>query len=343
MADASKPKVSHSHGSKQKRAHSPDPLEGSSSSHGHSKKTRDRDPPNPHPLAPSSSKPSKDEERHHKAMERAFQKAKAGSGGEVNLLAVSSSAAPAPPTQVLLPVEPSHTEDVPSLSPDVSLQGETIAPDAASVFPLAVPTDSPRPSSDQTSQDTRGRSPEPPLTQPQPRSEHLPEITPALATLISDSIRQGIAQGLQQKASSSNISDYLSRHTHAVRSQPLAESSQHQDRAISPSKDSQASILSEEQAIIDQDLSDDEGLGPDQPAFVGLFHPQMFRSLLFKAQNITSLGASAPKAQDPSLVSDPASSLFEEPSIQTEVIPAPKVIFGRGTEAVEFPKFQSGA
>lgn len=40
----------------------------------------------------------------------------------------------------------------------------------------------------------------------------------------------------------------------------------------------------------DIDLSDDEGLMPDQPAFVGLFRPQLFRSLLHKAKITTRQG-----------------------------------------------------
>lgn len=40
----------------------------------------------------------------------------------------------------------------------------------------------------------------------------------------------------------------------------------------------------------DTDLSDDEGLMPDQPAFVGLFRPHIFRSLLHKAKPTTRQG-----------------------------------------------------
>lgn len=41
-------------------------------------------------------------------------------------------------------------------------------------------------------------------------------------------------------------------------------------------------------------FSDNEGLGPDQPAFSGLFRLQVFKSLLFKAQNTTRLGCTPP-------------------------------------------------
>lgn len=149
------------------------------------------------------------------------------------------------------------------------------------------------------------------------------EIPPALANLISESIRQGIAQGLQQRASS-EVSGYVSRHSQSLRSQPIEGAGNGRSRAATPSNVSQGS-LSEEDVILDQNLSEDEGLEPDQPSFVGLFRPQIFRSLLFKAQTTMRLGGVPSRSEANRVTIDPTSSLFEEPSIQAEVVPAPKL------------------
>lgn len=41
------------------------------------------------------------------------------------------------------------------------------------------------------------------------------------------------------------------------------------------SKDS----VSEEEGLIDQELSEDDGIGPEQPSFKGLFRPHLFKAL----------------------------------------------------------------
>lgn len=50
-----------------------------------------------------------------------------------------------------------------------------------------------------------------------------------------------------------------------------------------PSRQSQSSLL-EEEVQKDLDLSEDEGLTPDHPAFAGLFRPTLFKSLLFSKE-----------------------------------------------------------
>lgn len=77
--------------------------------------------------------------------------------------------------------------------------------------------------------------------------------------------------------------------------------------------------------IWDLALSDDEGLVPNQPAFIGLFSPQVFRSLLFKALSVTRLGGTPPPGEVPSTSTIPASSLFAEPEVEPEMVPAPKL------------------
>lgn len=77
----------------------------------------------------------------------------------------------------------------------------------------------------------------------------------------------------------------------------------------------------------------DEGLLPELPAFMGLFPPNIFKSLLFKATNVAHLT---------SLASEPVSTtsrgaadmLFSEPDRVADTIPAPclfvDVVNGRG-------------
>lgn len=122
----------------------------------------------------------------------------------------------------------------------------------------------------------------------------------------------------------SEVSSQHSHHGHSSRACPQEVLGEGQANPSSPSNVSQGS-LSDENVILDQDLSEDEGLEPDQPSFIGLFRPHMFRSLLFKAQTTTRLGTAPSSSGVPSSSRDPASSLFEEPSVQSEVVPAPKL------------------
>lgn len=104
-----------------------------------------------------------------------------------------------------------------------------------------------------------------------------------MAILISEAISQGISQGLQQRASS-EVSEYISRHSQSQRSHLIEGSTGDRRIAVSPASASQASLSEEET----QDLSDDEGLEPNQPSFVGLFKPQVF--LLIQGKTTTRLG-----------------------------------------------------
>lgn len=77
--------------------------------------------------------------------------------------------------------------------------------------------------------------------------------------------------------------------------------------------------------IRDQDLSDDEDLSPDLPSFMGLFKPQIFRSLLHKAKTTTSLGLAQKSSKPNPGVVAPSVPLFEEPIFEAEEIPGPKL------------------
>lgn len=150
-----------------------------------------------------------------------------------------------------------------------------------------------------------------------------PQISTAMATSITEAIKQGTAQGLQQRASS-EVSDYISRLSQSQGSHQFEDSTGERRLAYSPGSASQASLPGEETPH-DLELSDDEGLEPDQPSFVGLFRPQVFRSLLFKAQTTTRLGCPLPLAEPVYTAVDPSTSLFVEPTVQRDTVPALKL------------------
>lgn len=51
----------------------------------------------------------------------------------------------------------------------------------------------------------------------------------------------------------------------------------------------------------------------------------MFRSLLFKAQNTTRLGVPSTRPDPVSALADPSASVFQQPTVCSESIPAPKL------------------
>lgn len=119
--------------------------------------------------------------------------------------------------------------------------------------------------------------------------------TPALANMqaiIAEAIRQGIAADLQQSRRSSVASGFCLDPGHDLPPHlqgafpPLPEQSYH-----APSQGSQSPPDPQEEGQRELDLSDDEGLAPDQPAFTGLFQPSLFKPLLFKAKNSAQPGA----------------------------------------------------
>lgn len=72
------------------------------------------------------------------------------------------------------------------------------------------------------------------------------------------------------------------------------------------------------------DLSEDEGLILDPPAFTGLFPPALFKSLLHKARTTTHLGVQATSLETPLGPQGPSQGLFAQPTAKQE-IPTPKL------------------
>lgn len=91
-----------------------------------------------------------------------------------------------------------------------------------------------------------------------------------------------------------------------------------------PASPSQASLLGEE-AHRDLEQLDDEGLMANQPAFVGLFQPSLFRSLLLKAKKAANMGASETAQEAAPGLGDLEDSLFSEPAVEREVVPSPRL------------------
>uniref|UniRef100_A0A2D4P8T7 Uncharacterized protein n=1 Tax=Micrurus surinamensis TaxID=129470 RepID=A0A2D4P8T7_MICSU len=71
-------------------------------------------------------------------------------------------------------------------------------------------------------------------------------------------------------------------------------------------------------------MSDDEDLAPDQPVFTGLFKPQLFRSLLYKAKNTACLSKPppAPTSEQPEAADD---LIFTQPVSEVETVPVPQM------------------
>ncbi|XP_060547127.1 uncharacterized protein LOC132711664 [Pantherophis guttatus] len=237
-------------------------------------------------------------------MERASKKAQADKNKALGPPQAPPLSVMAPPTEIQAArSQPSHT---PSLSPDRSLQGDTNLADASTVFLVSTAESS--------------------IIQAETQDVALTALVQSgseIASLISMAIRQGIAEGLHQRAPS-EASEMQSHQSHSHRHQESRDTVIHQESHDSPQSKSQDS-LSEGEIISDQDLSEDEGLEPDQPAFVDLFNSQMFRSLLFKAQITTRMRLPSSSSGSSSLSSDPTTSVFLEPTVRTEVVPAPKL------------------
>lgn len=167
-----------------------------------------------------------------------------------------------------------------------------------------------------TSQDT---SPAP-APQAPPVQEASLQIPEALEVILARAISQSLAQCLQHGGISA---EGAASPQYSQRPRDMEDHFSDQNLAGSPTSADQES-LSEADEVPEAALSDDEGLLPDQSPFIGLFRPQMFGSLLFKAIVTTQLGE-VPSSSTAHSSLDPASALFAEPTIDPETIPAPKL------------------
>lgn len=79
----------------------------------------------------------------------------------------------------------------------------------------------------------------------------------------------------------------------------------------------------------------------DQPSFVGLFRPQLFKSLLHKTKTTTWLGSIHTTPYPATGATDPADSLFAETAIEAEEVPHSQTVSGRCAETVELSQVRT--
>lgn len=120
-------------------------------------------------------------------------------------------------------------------------------------------------------------------------------ISPDLANYMQEAIQRGINLELQHRTSSW-VSDSANSQIDVEGSHLSADQGPAEARAPSIGSSGQDSLMGEE--LRDQDMSEDEDLSPYQPSFVGLFKPQLFRSLLHKTKT-THLGLACPTPTNP--------------------------------------------
>lgn len=244
MADAMWSKSKASSSSSGRQCHSSDPLEGTSSQAPAAKKKK---------TAPSVSlaTSSKEDQRKHKAIEKAFLKAQSQVHNTV-----SQPRAWAPSiSQCTAPAGDCHS--IRELSPNrPASEGPAHPPGTEPLF-QALPT----PEALQAAPAALG------LPTPQPQEVSL--LPEALELITARAIKQGLSQCRQQGSFLHESPDS----PQSLQSHQAEESLSEHEVADSPDSADHASIA-EADDIRESVLSDDEGLVLDQPPFIGLFRPQ---------------------------------------------------------------------
>ncbi|XP_026573034.1 uncharacterized protein LOC113447208, partial [Pseudonaja textilis] len=184
------------------------------------------------------------------------------------------------------------------------------------------------------------------LHQEEPATVEIPE---QMRAWMERAIRQGITEGLQQmsrpgllqmapehellSARSSPRPDPPHGQVPSQRGSPLPEGELEEEiEVLDQSREEEefewgSTLHGEPLSEIDPmegEMSEDEGLTPDQSTFVGLFKPHMFKSILLKAKNTSGLSVQSPSAL-PSPAEGPEDAIFRQPMVEEEVIPAPPI------------------
>ncbi|XP_060541940.1 uncharacterized protein LOC132710243 [Pantherophis guttatus] len=311
MADASHHPRPASTSSQARHRHASDPGEGSSA-----KQPRKGKVPAKGSSATAAPKQSKEELRHHKALEKAVLRAQQWPSAILPVQAAILSPSDSATAPQISEAHPGR-----ELFPDRPSSRGPTSSEAEQVF-QTIPDSSDPPGPSHSVASVPGpsglvASPAATHTLPAGTSQADPQAT--LEAIIARAIQQGLAQGLQQGLFQPPPPPPVS---HAQPRQ--AQSALSADHQYSPEPSNQGSLSDEEESR-ELSLSDDEGLTLDQPAFIGLFRPQLFRSLLYKALAVTRLGSSSTAGTTLPEGADPASSLFAEPAVEPELIPAPKL------------------
>ncbi|XP_034296649.1 uncharacterized protein LOC117679126 [Pantherophis guttatus] len=316
--------------------HPPQQEEFSSSDPVPAKRSRKTHHTSKGPKPSQSAAMSKEEFKRHKAIEKAIQKAiqAASLQEKVSLsphpsrvVTPSASTVPPPtgPEPAASPAQPQGVDNPgQALSPALSPDRDSPLPEGLKEVNAALFGPQPEVSSAPSQPQGIPVQVSTALTPPAPAPE--PQIAPNLASFIREAIRMGVREEMQRTSS------WVSSHSFSqvdVEGSILSVAEAAPQGPESPAQ-AKSTDHSDKESIsapdpMDQDLSEDEDLGPDQPAFVGLFKPQLFRSLLHKAKAITGLGSS--QASSVNTGEGPSSSipLFEVPTIESEEIPGPKI------------------
>lgn len=151
-------------------------------------------------------------------------------------------------------------------------------------------------------------------------------------SFFSSAFSSFLAAGLQQ-ASQMSLQPLAGQ---AVQQAPPSASSR-------PSKNVTSVDLAEsdpgDECPEDFELSDDDELPPDNPAFTGLFRPAMFKSLLHKARLTTNLGAAGTDTAGDSAAAGPHDALFHPSKPDKDVVPCPRLFL----EVLQNPWGQPGS
>lgn len=249
------------------------------------KRAHRRDPP------AKASKPSKEELKRHKALEKAVLKAQRHLPQTVAILG------PVPQTAAILGplLQSPQCSLAPSpqprreLSPDQPATGGPPLPPGSEPFFQTLPDYSSPLQSGETQEALS--SPLGYQVGPQPgMATQPPGFHASLEAIIARAIQQGLAQGLQQ-----GFAPPIHQYVAEPQPQPqfLHEDVSEVLHIDSPDHSNHRSVSEEEEESRDLAVSDDEGLIPDQPALIGLFQHQLFRSLLYKALSVTGGGTSS--------------------------------------------------
>uniref|UniRef100_A0A2D4HBF7 Uncharacterized protein n=1 Tax=Micrurus lemniscatus lemniscatus TaxID=129467 RepID=A0A2D4HBF7_MICLE len=110
------------------------------------------------------------------------------------------------------------------------------------------------------------------------------------------------------------------QHTHSHDVQDEEEQEDQMEQVEKGSIHDSDQVLSEVDAL-ERGMSDDEGIKPDQPVFTGLFHPQLFKSLLFKAKTTARLDIPSPFVQQSVVQEESEDLIFSQPMTEEDVIP----------------------
>lgn len=142
---------------------------------------------------------------------------------------------------------------------------------------------------------------------------------------IAQTVARGNDAALIQRGILAPLSapDHEQRPSHAA--SQLASDSSHASHSPSPSRHSEQSLMDEED-VFDYNLSGgEEEAALDRPQSMGLFRPELFKTLLHTAKATANMGVSMTHAQNASEPRNSNKLLFTEGVTEQEGIPSPKL------------------